>query len=64
LLVFTLGGFLLLGANNILVQSVSVLSFAVAILLTLFEVVVALLQAYVFAVLTASYLQGALAEEH
>jgi F-type H+-transporting ATPase subunit a len=32
--------------------------------LTLFEAVVAVLQAYVFIVLTAAYLQGALAEEH
>jgi F-type H+-transporting ATPase subunit a len=64
LLVFTLGGFVLLGANNIAIQGVSLLSFAMAIILTLFEVIVALLQAYVFAVLTASYLQGALADEH
>ena len=64
LLVFTIGGFVLLGANNILVQSVSVISFAMAILITLFEVIVAVLQAYVFAILTASYVQGALAEEH
>jgi F-type H+-transporting ATPase subunit a len=35
-----------------------------AIALTLFEVVVAILQAYVFTILTASYVQGALAEEH
>ena len=36
----------------------------VAILLTLFEVIVAILQAYVFVILTASYVQGALADEH
>jgi F-type H+-transporting ATPase subunit a len=35
-----------------------------AIVLTVFEAGLALLQAYVFVVLTASYLQGALAEEH
>lgn len=64
LLVFTVGGFVLLASNNILVQSVSAVSFLMAIVLTLFEVIVALLQAYVFAVLTASYVQGALAEEH
>jgi len=64
LLVFTVGGFVLLGTNNILTQSVSLLSFAMAIILTLFEVIVAILQAYVFAVLTASYVQGALADEH
>jgi F-type H+-transporting ATPase subunit a len=64
LLVFTIGGFVLLGASNVAIQSVSAISFAMAILLTLFEVVVALLQAYVFTILTASYIQGALAEEH
>ena len=35
-----------------------------AIVMTFFEVIVALLQAYVFALLTAVYLEGALAEEH
>ncbi len=64
LLVFTLGGFALLGANNIAIQSVSVLSWAMAIVLTMFEAIVALLQAYVFIILTASYVQGALADEH
>jgi F-type H+-transporting ATPase subunit a len=64
LLVFTVGGFVLLGTNNILTQSVSLVSFVMAIVLTLFEVIVAILQAYVFAVLTASYVQGALADEH
>jgi F-type H+-transporting ATPase subunit a len=32
--------------------------------MTLFEVLVAVLQAYVFALLTAVYLQTSLAEEH
>ncbi|GAA1749197.1 F0F1 ATP synthase subunit A [Luedemannella helvata] len=64
LLVFTLGGFALLGANSIAVKSVSVLSWGMAIALYFLEVIVALLQAYVFVVLTASYVQGALADEH
>ncbi len=64
LLVFTVGGFVLLGTDNILTQSVSLVSFLMAILLTLFEVIVALLQAYVFTILTASYIQGALSEAH
>jgi F-type H+-transporting ATPase subunit a len=64
LLVFTLGGFVLLGANNFALKGVSIVSFAMAIVLTLFEVIVALLQAYVFVILTASYVQGALADEH
>jgi F-type H+-transporting ATPase subunit a len=64
LLVFTLGGFALLGASNLAIQSLSVVSWAMAIVLTLFEFIVALLQAYVFVILTASYVQGALADEH
>ena len=64
LLVFTLGGFALLSANAWLVKPISVLSWAMAIALTFLEVLVIVLQAYVFVVLTASYVQGALAEEH
>lgn len=63
LLVFTLGGFVLLNAGG-LVASVSVLSWAMTVVLTFFETLVALLQAYVFVLLTSSYLQSSLAEEH
>ena len=41
-----------------------VLSWVMAIALTFLEALVVVLQAYVFVVLTASYVQGALAEEH
>lgn len=64
LLVFTLGGFALLGANAIAVKPLSLLSWAMALALTFLEALVAMLQAYVFVVLTSSYVQGALAEEH
>jgi len=64
LLVFTLGGFVLLASDNFLIKSVSVLSWTMAIVLTIFEVLIALMQAYVFALLTAVYVQGSLAEEH
>ncbi|MGE5831001.1 MAG: F0F1 ATP synthase subunit A [Micromonosporaceae bacterium] len=64
LLVFTLGGFVLLGAQSPVIRSISVLSWAMAIGLTFFEIMVAALQAYVFALLTASYVSGALADEH
>jgi F-type H+-transporting ATPase subunit a len=64
LLVFTLGGFVLLGVDNVLVKPVSLVSWVMAIALTFLETLVAILQAYVFVVLTASYIQGALAEEH
>lgn len=63
LLVFTLGGFVLLNAN-IIFAPVSLLSWALAIALTFLEALIAMLQAYVFIVLTASYIQGSLAEGH
>ncbi len=64
LLVFTLGGFVLLNSDSIFIKPVSVLSWVLTIALTLLEFLVICLQAYVFTVLTASYVQGALADEH
>jgi F-type H+-transporting ATPase subunit a len=64
LLVFTLGGFVLLNSSSLLIKPISLVSWVMAIALTFFELIVAALQAYVFALLTASYVQGALAEEH
>jgi F-type H+-transporting ATPase subunit a len=63
LLVFTLGGFAMIGANAWLAP-VSLLSWVLTIAITFLEFLVIILQAYVFTVLTASYVQGALAEEH
>lgn len=63
LLVFTLGGFAMLNANALLAP-VSLLSWVMTLALTFLELLVIILQAYVFTVLTASYVQGALAEEH
>jgi F-type H+-transporting ATPase subunit a len=64
LLVFTLGGFVLLGANAWYIKPISLVSWAMAIILTFFEALIAILQAYVFILLTSSYIQGALAEDH
>ncbi|HEX3732893.1 MAG TPA: F0F1 ATP synthase subunit A [Mycobacteriales bacterium] len=64
LLVFTLGGIALLTSENFLLKGFSFFSFLLAIALSLFEFMVQLVQAYVFTILTASYLQGALADEH
>jgi F-type H+-transporting ATPase subunit a len=64
LLVFTLGGFVLLGSSAAFIKPISVLAWAMAIVLTFLEVLVALLQAYVFAILNAVYLQSSLAAEH
>jgi F-type H+-transporting ATPase subunit a len=63
LLVFTLGGFALLNASA-LFAPLSVLSWVLTAVLVVFETLVALLQAYVFVLLTSSYLQTSLAEEH
>jgi len=64
LLVFTLGGFALLAADHWYIKPISVISWAMAIALTFLEALVILLQAYIFVVLTSSYIAGALAEEH
>jgi F-type H+-transporting ATPase subunit a len=64
LLVFTLGGFLLASSSNLFLKPISLVSWTMAILLTLFELLIAGLQAYVFALLTASYVQGAIADDH
>ena len=63
LLVFTLGGVAMLEASNVFVKGLSVASFLMAIVMTFFEFMVIVLQAYVFTMLTAAYIQGAL-EEH
>jgi F-type H+-transporting ATPase subunit a len=63
LLVFTLGGFAMLNANALFIPF-SLVSWAMTIALTFLEFLVVALQAYVFTVLTASYVQGALADEH
>jgi F-type H+-transporting ATPase subunit a len=63
LLVFTVGGFAMINANGLLFP-VSVLSWALTVVLTLLEAFIGVLQAYLFTVLTASYIQGALAEGH
>jgi F-type H+-transporting ATPase subunit a len=64
LLVFSLGGFVLLGAGNLFLAAAGFLSFGMAIVMTFFEAIVAILQAYVFVILTASYIDSSLAEEH
>ena len=59
---FTLGGFAMLEANALLAP-VSVLSWLMTIALTFLDFAVIALQAYVFTVLTASYIQGSIVEE-
>jgi F-type H+-transporting ATPase subunit a len=62
LLVFTLGGFAMINAN-LWLTPVSVLSWVMTILLTFLDFAVIALQAYVFTVLTASYIQGSVSSE-
>ena len=64
LLVFILGGVTLLESESIFLKAVSPISFIMAIVMTFFEFFVQLLQAYVFTLLTAVYVQGSLADEH
>jgi F-type H+-transporting ATPase subunit a len=64
LLVFTLGGFVLLGLDSVFLKPLSILAWLMAIALTFLELLVAALQAYVFAILTAVYVQQSLTEEH
>lgn len=64
LLVFTLGGFVLFGTGNIGLAVAGVVSWGMAVVMTLFEAGVALLQAYVFVLLSASYIQSSLSDEH
>ena len=63
LLVFILGGEHLLESGGLLAV-VSLPAFLLGIVLTFFEFLVELLQAYIFTLLTALYIAGALADEH
>jgi F-type H+-transporting ATPase subunit a len=63
LLVFILGGeHLLQGVIGL--KLISPFAFSIGIVLTFFEFMVQCLQAYIFTLLTALYIAGALADEH
>jgi F-type H+-transporting ATPase subunit a len=65
LILFTLGGeYLLLHSGNLAYAPVGVISLIMAVLISFLELLVQVLQAYVFTLLTAMYVSGALAEEH
>ncbi|CAB4342281.1 unannotated protein [freshwater metagenome] len=63
LLVFTMGGKYLL-TSTILMKILSIFSFGFAVGLSFFELGIECLQAYIFTLLTALYIAGALADEH
>jgi F-type H+-transporting ATPase subunit a len=65
ILLFSSGAsYLLLHAEGPLVKPGGILSFVLGILVGFLEFIVAILQAYVFALLTATYIAGSLAAEH
>jgi F-type H+-transporting ATPase subunit a len=65
LAVFTLGGsYLIVNSDVWAYKPVGVIAFALGVALTFLELLVQVLQAYIFTILTASYISGALAEEH
>jgi F-type H+-transporting ATPase subunit a len=64
LLVFILGGAYMLFNESLFLNVMSFAAFGTGIALTFFEALIQLLQAYIFTLLTALYIAGALAEEH
>jgi F-type H+-transporting ATPase subunit a len=64
LVVFIVGGWELFNADSFLLKLTALPSWALAFAFTLFEALVQFLQAYVFTLLAASYIGGALIEEH
>ncbi len=64
LLVFTLGGQYLLLHSTVPNKAAGGLSFLFTIVMSVFEILVEFLQAYIFTLLAALYLAGAVASEH
>jgi F-type H+-transporting ATPase subunit a len=66
LLVLFYGGanYLLFTSDSWLMKPLGVFSFVAGFAFTLFEILVAFLQAYIFTLLTAVYISGAVSEEH
>ncbi len=64
LLLFALGGEYLLLHGSALVKPVGVLAWVLFIAITFLELLIQFLQAYVFVLLNAMYISGALADEH
>jgi F-type H+-transporting ATPase subunit a len=64
LLVFILGGEYMLHNEVLFMRLMSPFAFGMGIVMTFFEALVQVLQAYIFTLLTALYIAGALADEH
>lgn len=65
LVLFITGGeYMILHAHSIGLVPVGIFSWVMAFVMTLFEILVEFLQAYIFTLLAALYIAGALADEH
>lgn len=64
LVLFATGGHYMLVHGSTLVKPVGILAWVLAILVSFLELLVQFLQAYVFTLLNAMYISGALADEH
>ncbi|HET7303278.1 MAG TPA: F0F1 ATP synthase subunit A [Segeticoccus sp.] len=64
LLVFILGGEYMLLHGDVFLKVVSVPTFVLAFVMTAFEALIEVVQAYIFTLLAASYIATALADEH
>jgi F-type H+-transporting ATPase subunit a len=64
LILFALGGEYLLVHGELLVKPVGIVAWLMFIVIAFLELLVQVLQAYVFTLLSALYISGAIAEEH
>jgi F-type H+-transporting ATPase subunit a len=64
ILLFAVGGEYLLVHGSMLVKPVGILAWLLFIAISFLEILIQFLQAYVFVLLNAMYIQGALADEH
>jgi F-type H+-transporting ATPase subunit a len=64
LILFALGGEYLLVHGDALVKPVGILAWVMFVAIAFLELLVQFLQAYVFVLLNAMYISGALADEH
>jgi F-type H+-transporting ATPase subunit a len=56
--------YMLLVSDSLFLKPFGLFSFMAGFAFTLFEILVAFLQAYIFTLLTAVYISGAVSEEH
>jgi len=61
---FITGGEYLVTSGNVGLATAGVFSWLMGVLMTVFEILVEFLQAYIFILLSALYIAGSLADEH